>query len=115
LLARPRALLIVFEDVHWCDPTTLEFLGRTVVAIGLVRWISRTPDQVCLAIMEPATCGIDGYSREKARGKIPRAASRAAPGPHKCASGISSREVDEMISPIDRLRGRCQRLGGEQT
>lgn len=27
-LARRRPLLIVFEDVHWIDPTTLELLAR---------------------------------------------------------------------------------------
>ena len=30
LLARSNPVLMVFEDVHWVDPTTLEVLGRTV-------------------------------------------------------------------------------------
>ncbi|MGZ6662583.1 MAG: AAA family ATPase [Solirubrobacteraceae bacterium] len=34
MLAQQSPLLIVFEDVHWCDPTTLEFLNRTVAAIA---------------------------------------------------------------------------------
>jgi class 3 adenylate cyclase len=29
-LARKRPVLIIFEDVHWVDPTSLEALGRTV-------------------------------------------------------------------------------------
>jgi class 3 adenylate cyclase/predicted ATPase len=29
-LAGQQPLLIVFEDVHWIDPTSLEFVGRTV-------------------------------------------------------------------------------------
>jgi class 3 adenylate cyclase len=29
LLARSNPVLMVFEDVHWVDPTTLEVLGRT--------------------------------------------------------------------------------------
>jgi len=37
MLARHRPLLIVFEDVHWCDPTTLEFLSRTVAAVASLR------------------------------------------------------------------------------
>jgi predicted ATPase len=34
ILAQRSPLLIVFEDAHWCDPTTLEFLSRTVAAIA---------------------------------------------------------------------------------
>jgi predicted ATPase len=34
MLAQHSPLLIVFEDVHWCDPTTLEFLNRTVAAVA---------------------------------------------------------------------------------
>ena len=29
-LSRSNAILIIFEDVHWIDPTSLESLGRTV-------------------------------------------------------------------------------------
>jgi predicted ATPase len=29
-LSRSNPLLMIFEDVHWIDPTTLEVLGRTV-------------------------------------------------------------------------------------
>ncbi len=29
-LARQRPVLMIFEDVHWIDPTSLEVLGRTV-------------------------------------------------------------------------------------
>jgi predicted ATPase len=32
-LARSRPVLIVFEDAHWSDPTSLELLGRAVVQI----------------------------------------------------------------------------------
>ena len=33
LLARSNPVLMVFEDVHWLDPTTLEVLGRTVARL----------------------------------------------------------------------------------
>jgi class 3 adenylate cyclase/predicted ATPase len=36
-LAQRGPLLILFEDAHWCDPTTLEFLSRTVAAIAPLR------------------------------------------------------------------------------
>jgi len=29
-LARRQPVLMIFEDVHWIDPTSLEVLGRTV-------------------------------------------------------------------------------------
>ena len=29
-LAQAKPVLMIFEDVHWCDPTSLEVLGRTV-------------------------------------------------------------------------------------
>ena len=29
-LARAKPMLMIFEDVHWIDPTSLEVLGRTV-------------------------------------------------------------------------------------
>ena len=29
-LSRSNPILIIFEDVHWIDPTSLESLGRTV-------------------------------------------------------------------------------------
>jgi class 3 adenylate cyclase len=29
-ISRPNPVLIIFEDVHWVDPTSLEVLGRTV-------------------------------------------------------------------------------------
>jgi predicted ATPase len=30
VLSRPNPVLMIFEDVHWIDPTSLEALGRTV-------------------------------------------------------------------------------------
>jgi predicted ATPase len=32
-LSRSNPVLMIFEDVHWIDPTSLEALGRTVVRI----------------------------------------------------------------------------------
>src|SRR5262249_14158869 len=36
-LARQKPLLMIFEDAHWSDPTTLEALGRSVNRIGSLR------------------------------------------------------------------------------
>lgn len=32
-LTRKQPVLMVFEDVHWCDPTTLDILGQTIECI----------------------------------------------------------------------------------
>ena len=37
LLARSNPVLMIFEDVHWLDPTTLELLGRTVDRLKTLR------------------------------------------------------------------------------
>ena len=36
-LSRSNAVLMIFEDVHWIDPTTLEALGRTVDRLRTLR------------------------------------------------------------------------------
>ncbi|MTJ81928.1 MAG: DUF4432 family protein [Telmatospirillum sp.] len=36
-----------------------------------IRWLSRTPDQDCLALVEPATSGVEGYLEERAAGRVP--------------------------------------------
>jgi len=37
---------------------------------NVVRWISRTPDHDAIAIAEPGTCDVDGYTAEKEKGNI---------------------------------------------
>ena len=36
-LARAEPLLVLFEDAHWCDPTTIEVLGAVIDAIREAR------------------------------------------------------------------------------
>ena len=36
-LSRPNPVLMIFEDVHWIDPTSLEALGRTVDRMRTLR------------------------------------------------------------------------------
>jgi predicted ATPase len=36
-LARQNPVLMIFEDVHWTDPTSLELLGRIVDRIRILR------------------------------------------------------------------------------
>jgi len=36
-LAQRGPVLIILEDVHWADPTTLEFLGRTILRLRRMR------------------------------------------------------------------------------
>ena len=35
-LSRSNPVLMIFEDVHWIDPTSLEALGRTVLRMKLL-------------------------------------------------------------------------------
>jgi predicted ATPase len=41
VLSRSNPVLMIFEDVHWIDPTSLEALGRTV---DRVKTLLRAPD-----------------------------------------------------------------------
>ena len=36
-LSRQSPVLMIFEDVHWTDPTSLEAFGRTVDRIAALR------------------------------------------------------------------------------
>ena len=46
-LSRSNPVLMIFEDVHWIDPTSLETLGRTVdriAAVGALLLITHRPE-----------------------------------------------------------------------
>ena len=46
-LARPNPVLMIFEDVHWIDPTSLEALGRTadrIRTLGVLLVITYRPE-----------------------------------------------------------------------
>jgi predicted ATPase len=46
-LARPSPVLMIFEDVHWIDPTSLEALGRTadrIRTLGVLLVITYRPE-----------------------------------------------------------------------
>jgi predicted ATPase len=47
VLSQAKPVLMVFEDVHWLDPTSLELLGRTVdrlKTLGVLLTITHRPD-----------------------------------------------------------------------
>lgn len=70
------------------------------------RWISRTLDQDCLAITEPAICGIDGYRLEKAQERVPSLQSGGSWSAQMKIGRLSPTESDEMISTTNRICGR---------
>jgi predicted ATPase len=46
-LSQPKPVLMIFEDVHWVDPTSLELLGRTVdqlKTLGVLLIIAYRPE-----------------------------------------------------------------------
>lgn len=70
------------------------------------RWISRTLDQDCLAITEPATCGIDGYRSEKAQGRILSLPPKTTWSASMRMGRLSPVEAIDMIKMIDAITGR---------
>lgn len=70
------------------------------------RWFSRTPDQDCLAITEPATCGIDGYSREKQLGRMPTLGGHETWSARMRVGCLTCEEADALALKVNRLSGR---------
>ncbi|PVE50619.1 DUF4432 family protein [Rhizobium rhizogenes] len=70
------------------------------------RWISRSSDQQTLAITEPATCGIDGYSKEKQHGRIPELAALGTWRATMRVGQLDADRVEAMQSRIDAICGR---------
>lgn len=71
-----------------------------------VRWLSRTPDQDCIAIAEPTTSGIEGRAAEERAGRL----ALLAPGGTWQATMRMGRlgpdEAAAMVAHLDRVAGR---------
>jgi predicted ATPase len=73
-LSQSNPVLMIFEDVHWCDPMSLEALGRTVdrlrtLAVLLI--VTYRPE------FEPPVAGSLAHHRHLAREQLP-----TGPGDH---------------------------------
>lgn len=89
-LTRQAPVLVVFEDVHWADPTTLEILGRTVDRIANIR---------ALLIVT----GRPEFQRRIAEHR--RAAARADQAPGRAHRSADSRQ--RICCAADQSRGRA--------
>jgi hypothetical protein len=77
-LARQKSLLMIFEDVHWTDPTSLEALGRTVDRIKSLRVlliVAYRPEFEPFLGWKP--CGIRRRRNARACGAVPGACREA--------------------------------------
>ena len=81
-LSRAKPVLMIFEDAHWTDPTSLEAFGRTVDRIN-------------------ATGVADRYFPPGIRAAVDRTAARDCPTLNR----LSEREMAAMI---DRVAGNKQ-------
>ncbi|RAI03532.1 adenylate cyclase [Acuticoccus sediminis] len=82
-LARAGALLLVVEDVHWIDPTTLEFLAEILERVGdqpiLVLLTSRPDNQPTLGRGAPLTqLSLDRLGRAASGAIVARLRGRRA-------------------------------------
>ncbi|MEM9584271.1 MAG: DUF4432 family protein [Pseudomonadota bacterium] len=68
------------------------------------RWICRTPDQDGLGIAFPSTSGVEGYTAEKAKGRVETVEGGASWRIDMTVGLLTTSEAQEAISAIERIR-----------
>lgn len=68
------------------------------------RWICRTPDQDGLGVAFPATSGVEGYTAEKANGRIVELAGDETWRADMAFGYLTADETAETIANIERIR-----------
>ncbi len=68
------------------------------------RWICRTPDQEGLGVAFPATAGVEGYSAEKAKGRVLTVEGGGTWRADMAFGLLKADETREAIARIDRVR-----------
>ncbi len=71
-----------------------------------IRWISRNLDRDCLALAEPATSGLEGYTAEKAKGSVPSLKPGETWTTKVKIGRLDQIEANAMRERIDRISGR---------
>lgn len=71
-----------------------------------VRWLSRTPDQDCVAIAEPTTSGIEGRAAEERAGRLATLASGSTWQATMRIGRLGPDEAARMVAHVDRVAGR---------
>ena len=75
-------------------------------AANSVRWICRTPDKNAIAFVSPSTSGVEGYTAEKAAGRVVDVAGGDRWRIDMTMGALSPAETAAQIAAIDRLMGR---------
>ena len=119
-LSRQNPVLMIFEDAHWTDPTSLELFGRIVDRIPSLRvllivtfrpefeppWIGR-PYVTALTINRLAQRDIERHDRPRRRQQA--APSEHSPGHHRAHRWHSPvRRGDDQGGAGGGQRGRCR-------
>jgi hypothetical protein len=71
-----------------------------------VRWLSRTPEQDCIALAEPATSGIGGFTEERRLGHVPVLPPSATWATEARIGQLNIDEAARVSAEIDRISGR---------
>jgi hypothetical protein len=71
-----------------------------------IRWLSRTPEQDCVALAEPSTSGLTGYTEERRRGHVPELAAGARWETRFQLGRLDPRAASVTRDMIERLAGR---------
>ena len=70
------------------------------------RWLSRTPDQDAVAIVEPGTAEPEGYLAEKAKGNLYILEPKGIFTADLLVGSLEAAEAARMEKKIDMLMGR---------
>lgn len=70
------------------------------------RWVCRTADQQGLGIVFPSTAGVEGYTAEKAKGRIVEVAPKGTWSIEMRMGTLTAGETAEMAGRVDRIAGR---------
>ena len=71
------------------------------------RWICRTPDQQGLGIVFPSTAGVEGYTAEKAKGRLVEVPPK---GDWRIEMRMGRRAPEQAVrlaADLDRIAGRA--------
>ena len=71
------------------------------------RWICRTPDQQGLGIVFPSTAGVEGYTAEKAKGRLVEVPPQATWRIEMRMGRLSATDTADMTARLDRIAGRA--------
>ena len=79
---------------------------RPDIAPVCMRWVCRTPDQDGLGVAFPSTSGVEGYTAEKAKGRVVQLEGGETWRIEVQMGHLSASETANMIETIDGIRSR---------